>query len=81
MITSAIQPTHRNKPHPFEAWLFTGQPPEQWPDWMQSKYPDPESQERVLLCHEGRYAIRDEEGYFYRWMDAEVFVTRFEPLS
>lgn len=74
VIKTPIRFTHRRRER-IEAWLYTGQPDSEWPDWVQSHYryyhgPNP---------RKGRWAVRDEEGYFWRWFDADKFTEMYEP--
>lgn len=77
-IKSEVKPTHRPIPaEPIEAWYCGGQPFEMWPDWIRSHYNfsgPPEGRK-------GKWALRDDEGYFWRWMANDQFIMRYEPLS
>jgi hypothetical protein len=77
VISTRIVPTHRNRVYPFEAWQYKGQPFEKWPDWVRSKYAD-----TPLPTHlkPGMWALRDDEGYMWRWMANESFDAQYEPL-
>jgi hypothetical protein len=83
VIESDIKPTHRPVPAgPIEAWQYTGQPYDQWPDWVRSKiesvYQGPGN---IPRPRKGDYALRDDEGYFWKWMREEKFEYHFEPLT
>lgn len=75
-ITSEIKPTHIHRRTPIEAWFYHGQSEERWPDWVRSAFQDrPMYRPRL-----NRWALRDDEGYFWRWMDQDKFDDLFEPL-
>jgi len=76
MITSAIVPTHQPRVVPIEAWQYNGQKFANWPDWVQSQFPGPNKPRKTR----GTWALRDDEGYFWRWMDKETFALRYESL-
>lgn len=77
-IKTPVVVTHRQKGD-IEAWLYTGQPFEEWPDWVQSHYGyggrDPKN------ARSGNWALRDDEGFFWKWMHPEHFDRAYEPIS
>lgn len=77
VISSRIAPTHRPRGE-LEAWFNDGRPFEAWPDWIRSHYVN-----RRLAPPEnksGKFALRDDEGYFWRWIDAGSFNRAYEPI-
>jgi hypothetical protein len=79
MITSEIKLTHRPR-GAIEAWQYRGQKFEHWPDWLRSYYlanprTDPNKARRF------NWALRDDEGYFWRWMRPELFADRYETIT
>jgi len=81
-ISSDIKVTHRRiPPPPIEAWQYRGQPYEEFPDWVRSWIeavyvggPRPKPKKF-------HYALRDDEGYFWKWMNPERFGNEYEPIS
>lgn len=73
-IKSPIRHTHQERGK-VEAWHYSGQPKEQWPDWVTSHYRHVDHKPR-----KGRWAIRDDEGYFWRWLGPDKFTAIYEPL-
>lgn len=59
-----------------EAWFYAGQPYAEMPDWIRERFSLEEMMERQV----GRYALRDEDGEFYRWMDPKEFKCRYERI-
>jgi hypothetical protein len=78
IITSSINPTHIQRRTPIEAWFYHGQPQSQWPDWVRSQY---ENRVGLARPRKNRWALRDDEGYFWRWMDQDQFDATFAPLN
>lgn len=76
-ITSEVKPNYQLITQPIEAWEYTGQPHAEWPDWVLSKY----HLRELPKVKKGVWALRDDEGYFWRWMDAEDFNRRYEPFE
>lgn len=76
IIRSEVKPTHRKR-ETVEAWLYTGQPQEQWPDWVRSHFINKGI--AIRKSAKWRWAVRDDEGYFWRWFDADTFTERYEP--
>jgi hypothetical protein len=70
-------PTHRNRAFPIEAWQFTGQPYSTWPHWILDQYANSTMKPKP---ERGTWALRDDEGDFWRWMDARTFADRYEAL-
>jgi len=79
IIESEIKPTHKLRVEPVEAWLYTGQPKERWPDWVRSHFENIPTVP-VPNFRKPRYAVRDDEGYFWRWLDVEKFESMYEKL-
>lgn len=74
---SPVRPNFQTIPFKIEAWFYAGQPYAEMPDWIRSRFTLEEMMERQT----GRYALRDEEdGDFYRWMDADDFRNRYERI-
>lgn len=63
-----------------EAWQYTGQDFEKWPDWVRALY---EGRPGVQPKHAriGNWALRDEDGYFWRWICDDLFTARYEPIA
>lgn len=81
-IKSEIKPTHQLvQPPPIEAWLYSGQPLVEWPDWLRSHMEAYHGAGNVPKPARHRYALRDEEGYFWRWMEKEKFEEQYEPFA
>jgi hypothetical protein len=59
-----------------EAWFHDGRPFDECPDWVKSHFYG-----RPIGHHKGRYALRDEEGYFWRWIDAKLFNERYQRIT
>lgn len=82
VITSDIVPTHRPIQSPaIEAWLYTGQPITEWPDWVLSKMEAVHGPYNIPKPRLQKYALRDDEGYFWRWMLKSEFERRYEPTT
>lgn len=82
IITSEIKPTHRKK-EVVEAWRCPASVgPGNTPDWVQSHYRvTGVDLTRSLAQRTGRWAIRDDEGYFWRWMKDAQFRELYEPIK
>lgn len=76
VIRSHVKPTHRQRGE-VEAWFYAGQPKEEWPDWVRSHFQG----STAATPRAGRWAVRDEEGYFWRWYDAEKFNQLYERIT
>lgn len=74
---SEIKITHRLRTHCIEAWFWSGQSYNEAPDWIKAKFNFQELVERPI----GRYALRDEEGNFYKWMNAISFRELYERIT
>lgn len=77
-ITSDIAPNFRTVSFEIEAWFCAGQPFAECPDWVQSKF---QSDRKIPSRAIGHYALRDDEGYFWRWMDAVEFKCKYERIT
>lgn len=73
---SEIKTNYRLKTHEVEAYFWTGEPYANTPDWLRAKFGFQELVERPI----SRYALRDEEGNFYKWMDADKFRFLYERI-
>lgn len=79
-ISSDIVPTHQLRRTPaIEAWLYSGQPFAQWPDWLRSGMEASYGPGNVPKPPRHAWALRDDEGYFWRWMKLDEFERRYEP--
>lgn len=79
IITSEIRHTHRTREQ-VEAWAYVGQPFEEWPDWLRSHYENrPGVQPKSARI--GHWALRDDEGYFWKWLHPEIFERRYVALT
>lgn len=77
IIKSKVTTTHQLRERgEIEAWFYDGRPISACPDWIQSHF-----QNRDFEARAGRYALRDEDGYFWRWMDAAEFNRRYERIT
>lgn len=77
-ITSDIKPNFKTVSFPIEAWFYAGQLFAECPDWVQSKF---QFEAKIPNGNVGRYALRDDEGYFWRWMDAVEFNRKYERIT
>jgi hypothetical protein len=59
-----------------EAWFYDGRPLESCPLWLANHFAG-----RPIEHHMGRWALRDEEGGFWRWMDAAKFNEQYERIT
>lgn len=81
-ISSEVKPNYQLiPPAPIEAWLYNGQKFAEWPDWIRSKMEATYGVGNVPKPPRHAYALRDEEGYFWRWMDKEKFERQYEPFE
>lgn len=81
IIKSEVVPTHKLRAPPIEAWQYTGQPIDQFPDWVLSHYQHKGIDiARSVQNREGAWALRDDEGYFWRWMSPPDFEWRYEKI-
>lgn len=71
-----LKSTHRLISHEIEAWFYAGKPYAEAPDWVRAKFSLQELLERPI----GRYALRDEEGKFWKWLDANKFNEFYERI-
>lgn len=80
-ITSHIKPNYRTVSFEIEAFFYAGQPMAECPDWLQSKFQVNGDVAKIEKKNIGRYALRDDEGYFWRWMDASEFRCKYERIT
>lgn len=74
IIESEIRPTHRSRGI-IEAWFYDGRALSECPDWVQAHCRGHLAPNRI-----GRYAVRDDEGYFWMWMTADLLNQRYERI-
>jgi hypothetical protein len=73
-----MAPTDRKyvpRVEPFYAWLYEGQPKDEWPEWLAKHYSG-SFHSGTLDKHIGRYAtatMHNELKEFWRWFDAYEF--------
>jgi hypothetical protein len=84
-VTSPINLNYRQRGE-VEAWFYDGTTPfEQWPDWIRSHYINNQKRAGPTGREKNHYALRDKEGFFWRWMKADLFDLAYErkdhPLS
>lgn len=77
-ISSDIKPNFKTVSFDIEAFFYAGQAFEECPDWLQSKF---QFEREIPKRAVGRYALRDEEGYFWRWMDANEFNCKYVRIT
>lgn len=80
VITSEIKPTHKQITVPIEAWQYTGQPYEEYPDWVRSWIDRVYQGGTLPKPRLNNYALRDDEGYFWRWMRPDQFDRTYERI-
>lgn len=78
IITSEIRPTHRSRGS-VEAWRYDGQSQDAWPDWVRSHFVNREIE--ITKSRIGSYAVRDDDGYFWKFMKADLFHQFYESIS
>jgi len=71
-------PKFRTRPVYITAWQYTGQPKAKWPAWLKRHYGGALGG-TDMTKHVGRYAMADEHGDFWRWIDADRFNEIYEP--
>ena len=77
-ITSPLKLNYRHRGE-VEAWFNPGHPFDEWPDWVRSYYLGRHM--AIPRGLTGMYAIRDEDGYFWRWMKADAFSRLYERIT
>lgn len=77
MAGSAFKPNFQTISFEIEAWFYAGQPYAKMPDWIKARFSLEEMMERPTC----RYALRDEDGEFYRWIDAADFNRQYVRIN
>lgn len=77
VISSEIAHTHRSS-EKIQAWQYRGQKFANWPDWVRSHF---QHRSEPPKPGRGTWAIRDDDGFFWRWLRDDIFQARYEALQ